>query len=224
LPDLRRIGFTHLCTEAYDIEQDFLNQFLDGTTSMEQYRESTFQKSRLATSGKTVELDEENCNLLLLARDQGMTIVACDKLTESQAARDENMARHILEILNQNNDHRVVFWVGCIHAAIRNTKPSDGYRTAAELLAAEIGEYSILTIAQVRNTSTTNLRDQFFLSRRIKQPTLFWKRELDKSLLTHEFTGLSADKDIPNSQRLSIVGGDWHATYWCPVPVVHESV
>lgn len=101
MPELAKNGATHLAIEVDSYKQPILDEFMK--TGQLDIKELP-----------PLLRDPEFMKMLSSARASGMKIVAVDDHSE-RSNRDEEMARNIENILEQNQKNKVVFWVGSAH-------------------------------------------------------------------------------------------------------------
>lgn len=145
--DLRAAGATHLAVELPANIQPIINDFMQ-----------TGDISNLNLWFSTSDNMRGLADLFIAARSAGLQIVAVDynlvKNEQGQyvrggtpAERDQAMADGVSRILDQDANHRVVFWAGLSHHA--DNPPSAGPPTASTILRQR---YSVATIATVDDT------------------------------------------------------------------------
>lgn len=150
LPQLARDGATHFAIEASTQLQEDLNTYME--------------TGQIDVNKLPLRLRHDDyLSMLEEVRKSGLKIVAVD--TKS-GDRNEHMARTIANILDENADNRVVFWVGSQHL---NRSAEAEKKTAADHLRERFSVAVIRPVEQnERGSDTYPLAD---LTSNIKEAT-----------------------------------------------------
>jgi len=138
IKDLKDAGATHLAIEADKQLQPILDEFM---------RTGNLDIKALPFGLR----DPDFISLLNNAREAGLRIVAVDDHSDenrrdgtTRVTRDQHMANNISDILKENSNNKVVFWVGSGHLTrISDANVNREHRSASEILR---DRYSVATV------------------------------------------------------------------------------
>lgn len=127
IPQLKAAGATHLAIEVSDSLQPVIDKFM---------KTGQLDESKLPPGLR----HEEYIDILKAARNAGLKIACVDDYRLSRR-RDEFMADKINNILSENKDNKVIFWVGASHLSTRGDNKAA--RSAADYIREK---HSIATV------------------------------------------------------------------------------